>query len=163
MLELTFTVSGRPDELLSRTDQDPLRDPHHIPKFNSGTSRPILYLPPLLSSLPASYQAAQGPFLYPPLITKTRLPDIDPASLSLHRALHHFRPVDDQYAARPYSEAFNWDQIQLPEEDGRLCTFRLIIFRPIYHPEREWYCVAFRSLRKGGSDGNGEFYEMQFA
>ena len=119
---ITFTSPDHPTELLSRTEHDPLRNPHHIPLFESGASRPVLYLPPLLSSLPTSYEPAQKPLLHPPLTTETRLPDIDPASLSLHRALHHFRPIDEQYAARPYSEAFNWDQLQLPEEDGRQHT-----------------------------------------
>ncbi|KAF8586705.1 hypothetical protein K439DRAFT_1386773 [Ramaria rubella] len=144
---LTFTIPNHPAELLSRSDHDSSRDPHNIPTFEPGTSTPILYLPPLLSSLPASYPTPQleTSLHHPPLITETRLPDIDPASLSLHRALHYFRPIDDQYAARPYTSAFHWDQLQLPEED-----------------EREWYCVAFRSLRKDGSDG-GPLYEADKA
>ena len=115
---LTFTIPDHATELESRANHDPLRNPHHLPTFESGASGPILYLPPLLSSLPASYPSPQKPLHNPPVITQTRLPDIDPASLSLHRALHHFRPQDDQYAARPYSEAFKWDELELPEEDG---------------------------------------------
>jgi hypothetical protein len=119
MPALAFT-RDHPAEHLSRTEHDPLRDAHHIPTFESDAQRPILYLPPLLSLLPASYAPEKLPS-HPPSFTETRLPDIDPASLSLHRALHHFKPLDDQYAVRPYSEAFNWDLLQLPEEDGRLC------------------------------------------
>ena len=47
-----------------------------------------------------------------------------------------FQPATDEYATMPYAEAFNWDEMLLPEED-----------------EREWYCVAIRSKRKEGSDG----------
>ena len=119
---ITFTAPDHPAELLSRTEHDPLRNLHHTSTLESDASKPVLYLPPLLSSLPASYEPAQKPLLHPPLTTETRLPDIDPASLSLHHALHHFRPIDEQYAARPYSESFNWDQLQLPEEDGRQHT-----------------------------------------
>ncbi|THH04389.1 hypothetical protein EW146_g10192, partial [Bondarzewia mesenterica] len=121
------------------------RNPHHLPKFSSTTltrpTEPILYLPPLLSSLPHSYPAhlpATGKALK---TTETRLPDIDPASLSLHKALHHFGPVTEKYASAPYVEAFNWDDLELPEDE-----------------EREWYCVAFRSIRKQGSEA-GPLYE----
>jgi hypothetical protein len=41
------------------------------------------------------------------------------------------------FLGTPYGEAFNWDQLVLPE-----------------HEEREWYCVVFRSKRKAGSDGD---------
>ncbi|KAF8491260.1 hypothetical protein JB92DRAFT_3006883 [Gautieria morchelliformis] len=137
MPALAFTIRDHLAGQLSRTEHDPLRNSHHIPTFESDAPRPILYLPPLLSLLPTSHHAPQKLPSHPSSISETRLPDIDPASLSLHRALHHFKPSDDQYATRPYSEAFNWDLLQLPEED-----------------EREWYCVAFRSLRKAGSDGD---------
>ncbi|KAF9531608.1 hypothetical protein CPB83DRAFT_874518 [Crepidotus variabilis] len=108
------------------------RDPHELPSFNSQLKfdEPVLYLPPLLSSLP------EGNPQYPPLVTETRLPNIDPASLSLHKALHNFKPLTSDYAATPYGEAFNWSQLKLP-----------------VHEEREWYCVVFRSKRKVGSDG----------
>ncbi|KAH6910428.1 hypothetical protein BKA70DRAFT_1221026 [Coprinopsis sp. MPI-PUGE-AT-0042] len=101
------------------------RDPHKLPSFNlAEPSVPVLYLPPLLSSLPERFPRHDATTSNnAPLITATRLPDIDPASLSLHKALHHFQPVTSEYA-------------ELPEED-----------------EREWYCVAFRSQRKAGSDG----------
>lgn len=73
---------------------------------------------------------------YRPLKTETHLPDIDPASLYLHKALHYFRPVTTEYAETPYEAAFNWDELRLPDE-----------------AEREWYAVVFRSKRKEGSDG----------
>ena len=121
------------------------RDPHILPTFSRSQS-PILYLPPLLSSLPEGIKHPGYPLSPPlppstpgapkPLSTTARLPTIDRASLALHRALHGFRPVTDEYATVPYAEAFNWDEMLLPEED-----------------EREWYCVAFRSKRKEGSDG----------
>jgi hypothetical protein len=69
------------------------------------------------------------------LVTETRLPDIDPTSLSLHKALHHFKPLTTDYADTPYALAFNWSELVLPENE-----------------EREWYCVVFRSKRKTGSD-----------
>ncbi|KAG8899485.1 hypothetical protein FRB99_006690 [Tulasnella sp. 403] len=116
------------------------RDPHLLPSFTedslSRPSEPVLYLPPLLSSLPPSYPHIEPPSEQPPLHTETRLPDIDPASLSLHRALHHFKPRVG-YASLPYDTAFNWNELILPEED-----------------KREWYIVAFRSKRKDGSDGS---------
>ena len=85
----------------------------------------------LLSSLPEGY--------VPPLIlTETRLPSIDPVSLSLHRALHIFKPIRDDYANKDvvgYGEAFNWSDLKLPIDE-----------------ERDWYCVAFYSKRKVGSE-----------
>ncbi|KAF8658259.1 hypothetical protein AX16_002035 [Volvariella volvacea WC 439] len=111
------------------------RDPHDFPEFNSESllrpKRPVLYLPPLLSSLPERIKLEPVPTDHPPLVTETRLPDIDPASLSLHKALHKFKPVTEEYAKVPYEEAFNWTDLKLP-----------------LHEEREWYCVAFRSKRK---------------
>ncbi|KIK67461.1 hypothetical protein GYMLUDRAFT_69645 [Collybiopsis luxurians FD-317 M1] len=130
---------------LTSSSSDPSRDPHDVPNFNSTSlaepKSPILYLPPLLSSLPSSLPDSSLPLEYPPLVTETRLPNIDPASLSLHKALHHFRPLDTDYANTPYAEAFNWNELRLPE-----------------HEEREWYCVVFRSKRRAGSDG-GSLYE----
>ena len=131
-------------EVLAKTTHDP----HVLPTFSRSQS-PILYLPPLLSSLPEGVVHPGYPFSAPalsspgapkPLSTTARLPTIDHASLSLHRALHHFRPLTDEYALVPYADAFNWDELELPEDD-----------------EREWYCVAFRSKRKEGSDGGREF------
>lgn len=114
-------------------------DPHQLPTF-SATSPPrdsILYLPPLLSSLPhATATSLSG--------TATRLPSIDPASLSLHKALHNFRVVTSEYASVPYAEAFNWDELALEPE-----------------LEREWYCVAFRSKRRAGSDGGRKLFRSR--
>lgn len=115
------------------------RDPHVVPTFTSESltnpSRPVIYLPPLLSSLPQDLSIPPVSTDRPPLVTETRLPDIDPVSLSLHKALHHFHPVSEDYAALPYALAFNWPELELPEDE-----------------EREWYCVVFRSRRKKGSD-----------
>ena len=77
--------------------------------------------------------------------TTTRLPDIDPASLSLHKALHGFSPATERYADTAYAEAFNWDELELPEDE-----------------EREWYCVAFRSKRKEGSDSGRESLSVYY-
>ncbi|KAI0032250.1 hypothetical protein K488DRAFT_13806, partial [Vararia minispora EC-137] len=118
------------------------RDPHQLPVFSrtSPPRRPILYLPPLLSSLPHTYDYEHDhghdhSKNVPVVHTATRLPDIDPTSLSLHKALHSFSPATEHYASAPYAEAFNWDELELPEDE-----------------EREWYCVAFRSKRKAGSE-----------
>lgn len=123
------------------------RDPHTLPKFDSQSlaapKAPVLYLPPLLSSPPETTGSViEDPAVeleFPPLITETRLPDIDPASLSLHKALHWFKPVTPDYAATPYPEAFNWSELVLPESE-----------------ERDWYCVVFRSKRAAGSDSGRE-------
>jgi hypothetical protein len=116
------------------------RDPHTIPDFNNVplSPDPLLYLPPLLSSLPGhlSWASASGNSQLQPVFTETCLPDIDPVSLSLHKALHHFKPLTPNYSDTPYAEAFNWSDLRLPVEE-----------------EREWYCVVFRSKRKAGSDG----------
>ncbi|KAI0341924.1 hypothetical protein BDW22DRAFT_218789 [Trametopsis cervina] len=121
-------------------------DPHHLPTFDETTltapTAPILYLPPLLSSLPPGYTHPPEPTSnYRPLTTDTHLPDIDPVSLLLHKALHNFQPVTSEYSVTPYDKAFNWKDLTLPEDS-----------------EREWYCVVFRSKRKEGSDG-GPLYE----
>jgi len=116
------------------------REPHRLPNFDSPSSfaTPVLYLPPLLSPLPDRYSVAHPPLnpSFSPLIIETRLPDIDPASLSLHKALHYFKPLSPDYANTAYGQAFNWSELRLPKDEGR-----------------EWYCVAFRSKRKAGSDG----------
>jgi hypothetical protein len=120
------------------------RDPHEKPEFTTESliqpTEPILYLPPLISKLPTKHKDEPVPENYPPLYTDTRLPDIDPESLSLHKALHFFKPYSDRYASEPYATAFNWKDLALPLEE-----------------EREWYIVAFRSTRKEGSDGSREF------
>ncbi|KAF8973299.1 hypothetical protein BDZ97DRAFT_677116 [Flammula alnicola] len=121
-------------------EQPGSRDPHTIPNFDSFPvpPAPLLYLPPLLSSLPAHISSEHLPESpeHRPLVTETRLPDIDPTSLSLHKALHRFKPLTPHYATSPYGEAFNWSELRLPVDE-----------------EREWYCVVFRSKRKAESDG----------
>lgn len=124
-----------------RTNTKSEQDPHHLPDFNENDLRspakPILYLPPLLSKLPPGYSHPPDfSSNYRPLATETHLPDIDPVSLLLHKELHHFHTVTDNYAETPYESAFNWDELILPE-----------------NAEREWYAVVFRSKRKDGSDG----------
>lgn len=117
----------------------PSADLHKLPLFDvhEPPSTPLLYLPPLLSKLPE--HVTSDPLLekhqHRPLTTDTRLPAIDPTSLSLHKALHHFKHVTPDYAAVPYAEAFNWSELRLPINE-----------------EREWYCVAFRSQRKKESE-----------
>jgi hypothetical protein len=134
----------------AKTGLDPITpDPHLLPVFTPSDvispSAPILYLPPLLSSPPDSlaYKPPPVDSLFQPLVTETRLPDIDPASLSLHKALHKFQPLTAKYAETPYEEAFNWSELSLPEDD-----------------EREWYCVVFRSKRK--TDSNSERKSTSF-
>jgi len=121
-------------------------DPHDPPFVGKDApihfDQPILYLPPLISSLPCSFpNHTHTSTDRVPKTTEARLPDIDAASLSLHRALHNFCPLTENYAATTYAEAFNWDELDLPEED-----------------EHDWYCVAFRSIRKPGSE-SGPLYE----
>jgi len=118
------------------------RDPHDLPDFSDSSPQtsPVLFLPPLLSSLPHGLSHIPTPSPdQPPLTTETHLPDIDPASLSLHKALHYFSPVSPHYATQPYAESFNWGSLKLPEDQ-----------------EREWYVVAFRSRRRQGSDSGRE-------
>ncbi|KWU44043.1 hypothetical protein RHOSPDRAFT_25989 [Rhodotorula sp. JG-1b] len=102
---------------------------------------PLLYLPPLLSRLPAEASSA------PPLVkeatidyTNSHLPRIDSTSLALHRALHVFRPVTPLYAIAPYPSSFNWSDIILEDEPSGA----------VRGQEREWYIVAFRSKRREG-------------
>ncbi|KAF8161068.1 hypothetical protein B0H34DRAFT_364878 [Crassisporium funariophilum] len=141
---MTLTLAYPPDQstgidLSDANESLSVNDPHQIPTFSSTLEfdAPVLYLPPLLSSLPEKYPTHQDSLKsqFPPLVTETRLPDIDPASLSLHKALHHFKPSNSNYADTPYDNAFNWSELRLPENE-----------------EREWYCVVFRSRRKTGSD-----------
>ena len=120
------------------------RNPHDLPDFSTSIphTSPVLFLPPLLSSLPHGLYHTPAPSPdQPPLKTETHLPDIDPASLSLHKALHYFSPLNPYYATQPYAESFNWDALRLPEDQ-----------------EREWYVVAFRSRRKPGSDSGCELH-----
>lgn len=68
-------------------------------------------------------------------------PSLDASSLSLQKALLKFAPLFTAYADIPYAEAFNWSELSLPLSE-----------------EREWYCVAFRSKRRAGSDSQGDFW-----
>ncbi|GAA5968907.1 hypothetical protein JCM21900_003146 [Sporobolomyces salmonicolor] len=107
-------------------------------------SEPILYLPPLLSLLPASHSSSSPctrAFQPNPGVeyTLSRLPTIDPLSLSLHSALHFFRPTTPLYAITPYASAFNWAELELRDLSERDLA-----------REREWYIVAFRSKRRKG-------------
>ena len=114
-------------------------DPHNIPNFSSQSKsdEPVLYLPPILSSLPDGCSAVEAPSnVKPPIFTEVRLPDIDATSLSLHKALHHFKPITPDYANTPYGQAFNWSELKLPKDE-----------------EGKWFCAAFRSKRAVGSDG----------
>lgn len=110
---------------------------HRLPSTTDHISAtPILYLPPLLSPLPGHVEHhTHSPSEEQLSSFSTHLPDIDPASLALHQALHHFRPKDTHYAAREYSDAFNWTELGLSED-----------------VEREWYCVVFRSRRNKESE-----------
>jgi hypothetical protein len=138
-----FTVQPHPGQLLGNVAGKKQvacgdKDPHVAPSISTFESETVLYLPPLLSSLPPTTSHDHLPKSNDTPYTETHLPNIDPISLSLHKALHYFRAVDDKYASRPYSEAFNWDEVsQWMGEDE----------------EREWYVVAFRSRRREGSDG----------
>ncbi|GAA5920068.1 hypothetical protein JCM5296_003482 [Sporobolomyces johnsonii] len=110
----------------------------------TSESEPILYLPPLLSLLPASHSSPSPSTraLQPNCsveYTLSRLPSIDPLSLSLHAALHFFRPLTPLYAIAPYASAFNWAELELRDLSERDLA-----------REREWYIVAFRSKRRKG-------------
>jgi hypothetical protein len=93
---------------------------HHLP--SADESGAILYLPPLMSGLPEGVeggraargagQVGEGSSQEQELEDmETRLPDIDPASLALHQALHFFHPLDAKYASTLYSSAFNWSSL----------------------------------------------------
>ncbi|KAK8864204.1 hypothetical protein IAR55_001450 [Kwoniella newhampshirensis] len=137
-------------------DANQVSSHHSLPSTTDEISTdPILFLPPLLSPLPHDHNhnhnhahdqdhdhdhderaGAGARQLVQGLIDalkgfETRLPNIDPASLALHQALHHFRPLGSDYASTGYDEAFNWQELSLPKT-----------------VQREWYCVVFRSRRK---------------
>jgi hypothetical protein len=117
------------------------RDPHDLPDFSNPNppTSPVLFLPPRLFSLPYDPTHTPAPSAdQPPLINETNL---DPASLSLHRALHHFSPITPYYATQPYADSFNWASLVLPEDQ-----------------EREWYAVVFKSKRRPGSDSGSKSY-----
>ena len=141
----TLTFASSPASSISELVLKDLPYDPHVPPFIGKEApvhfdQPILYLPPLISSLPCSFpNHTHTSTDRVPKITEARLPDIDAASLSLHRALHNFAPLTENYAATSYAEAFNWDELDLPVDD-----------------EHDWYCVAFRSIRKPGSESGRE-------
>lgn len=86
----------------------------------------ITRLPPLLSRLPTALLAfpasppapvSTSTAALPVGYTQSRLPSIDPSSLALHYALYKFQVTNlENYARLPYEEAFNWQDLLLPEE-----------------------------------------------
>ncbi|EKM54265.1 uncharacterized protein PHACADRAFT_257997 [Phanerochaete carnosa HHB-10118-sp] len=118
-------------------DLDYQSDPHHLPGFDSkeyGAQRkPVFYLPPLLS-LPLEALCLPEPAgSYRPYTTYQ--PDFAAVTLDLHKALHRFRPITENHAEAPFDEAFNWEELYLPEDT-----------------EREWFAVVTHSKTKNGSD-----------
>lgn len=143
-------VSGRfapttppPAELDSSAVPEPAvaRAPAELEQLWNEPAASVLYIPPLLSRLPPT--PTLGPTADPSSglpdssvsWTDSHLPSIDPASARLHSALRHFRPVTNAYAFVPYAAAFNWGQLDLGPD-----------------AQREWYVVAFRSLRSPAAD-----------
>ena len=61
-------------------------------------------------------------------------------TLELHKALHLFRPVTEHYASVPFAEAFNWDEITLPEDI-----------------ERDWFAVVIYSKQQDGSNAGRKY------
>ncbi|KIY46203.1 hypothetical protein FISHEDRAFT_10678, partial [Fistulina hepatica ATCC 64428] len=114
--------------------------------------QPLFYIPPILSRLPEhtthadQHKAAPTTSELQPASTTERLPDIDSVSRALRKALHHFRPITSAYASVAYSDAFNWGELDLWPADDDDGTPSWI------HAEYNWYCVAFRSIRRKGSD-----------
>ena len=137
-LKCPFSVSstrsgqaGRQDSLLmkpaarlcpsssSRSGQGTRRKPTDLPDLRRTPSADLLYLPPLLSSLPSHHDAAGVISSHEIKYTLSRLPDIDAASVALHKALHNFQPSTPNYAYEPYHESFNWTELSLPAELSR--------------------------------------------
>ncbi len=75
-----------------------------ISALSSSSSFPI---PALSPSIPRSERTSETQL--PPLVART----IDPASLSLHKALHGFHPLSEKYAEMDYDEGFNWKELRL--------------------------------------------------
>ncbi|GAA6032454.1 hypothetical protein JCM8097_008185 [Rhodosporidiobolus ruineniae] len=133
------------NSVLTKRIEDEVTKGVRVTDTDSGYS--TLYLPPLLSLLPESVTSSALPSRAASptnpetavSYTLSRLPSIDKASLSLHRALHAFRPTTPLYAIHPYPDSFNWDELVLEdvEEAGDVLDI-----------EREWYIVAFRSQRR---------------
>ncbi len=137
----SLTLVSTPASVVVELPKEVPRNPHDLPVFDKDTltnpSEPILYLPPFLSSLPPTHVNSASPTSMGriPKATEARLPDIDGPSLALHKELHNFTPITEKYASTSYADAFNWHELDLPEED-----------------EHEWYCVRFESIRKPGSE-----------
>ena len=110
----TISSNPVPEQTVTTTK----RDLHTLPDFARRSVSPILYLPPMLSSLPEGVAHPGYPLAASgapgPRATESRLPTIDGASLALHRALHAFRPASDEYSTLAYPAAFNWGELELP-------------------------------------------------
>lgn len=125
-----------------------------IPLIPAG----LIYLPPLLSLLPSTSIPKTKPtqefdFNNPSVgFTTSHLPSIDSASIALHNALHHFRPVSEDYAFVEYANAFNWDELRLEIDVEREWSAHSLLFdMPYLDTETSRiinrYIVAFRSTR----------------
>ena len=124
------------DTLFQLDRHSPREDGNLEEALNRRGREEVLYIPPILSLLPSTTGLTTTTAKFAdPLWTESALPSIDTASLALHGALHQFRPVSDDYALVPYSEAFNWSEIKLPSD-----------------LESSWFCVVFRSRRKPWSN-----------
>ena len=149
----SFKPSGlRPGDTISSITNEG-RAAHELPNFEAtDPTRPTLYLPPLLSKHPQTYEKDDKES------HKLHSHPTEPGPLhnqnafSIHRlgvsfSAPKFKAVDDKYASTPYGISFNWAQLELPEDK-----------------ERHWYCVAFRSRRKPGSDsGRASFSPYCFS
>ena len=107
--------------LINKTRALPSSATSGVPSFRSpAPTSEILYLPPLLSLLPASRTSSGTPNPPPEStaigFTSSRLPEIDDASIALHFALYNFRvrPSARGYALEDYVDAFCWDELRLP-------------------------------------------------
>ena len=100
---------------------------------------PRLYLPPPASSPSARYEEIPEPTSsYLPFRIETFSSEVAAMTMELHKALHRFRPVSDQYASMPFNEAFNWEELELPEEI-----------------ERDWFAVVIQSKQRDGNNTAG--------
>ncbi|GJE94497.1 hypothetical protein PsYK624_106670 [Phanerochaete sordida] len=118
-------------------------NPHYLlcPRHKERAQHmPTLYLPPLLSLSLDELCIPEPTSSFRPYTTYQ--PDLAAATLALHRALHHFRPITEQHADMPFDEAFNWDELSLPEDT-----------------EREWFAVVTHSKAKSGTT-DGPLYEV---
>lgn len=99
----------------------PPRAPTDLPDLRKTPSADLLYLPPLLSLLPASIPPSTPSISDAQSVgyTTSRLPTVDAASIALHHALHSFRPTTPNYAYDDYPDAFKFHEIELPVEMER--------------------------------------------